>query len=146
MQPTKWEKNISFSSTSKGLISKLNKEFVKLNPQKQSDFKMAEDLNRHFLQRRRKDDQQTHEKMPNITNHQGKTNQSHNERVITLYLSEWLVSKRQKQGHLAPQSVVHVTLYLGVMSQIPTLGAEIIYLHTCKHRQTDRKQQVLVRM
>ena len=37
-----------------------------------------EDLNRHF-QIRHTDGQQAHEKMLNITNHQGNTNQNHNE-------------------------------------------------------------------
>ena len=46
---------------------------------KKSNLKWAEDLNRHFFQRRHIDDQQTHEKMLNITNHQGNTNQNHNE-------------------------------------------------------------------
>ena len=32
-----------------------------------------------FLQRRHADDQQTHEKMHNITHHQGHANQNHNE-------------------------------------------------------------------
>ena len=38
----------------------------------------AEDLNRHFFQRRYTDGQQGHEKMLNITNHQGNANQNHN--------------------------------------------------------------------
>ena len=48
-----------------------------------------------FFQRRHTDGQEVHEKMLNITNHQGNANQSHNE--ITLYLSEWLLSKRQER-------------------------------------------------
>ena len=35
-----------------------------------------------------------HEKMPNITNHQGNANQNYKSKL--LYLSEWLESKRQE--------------------------------------------------
>ena len=48
-----------------------------------------------FLQRRHPDGQQTHEKMLNITRHQGNTNQNHNE-IITSQLSEWLKSATQE--------------------------------------------------
>ena len=41
--------------------------------------KWAEELNRHFSKRRCTNDQQVHEKMLNITNHQGNPNQNHNE-------------------------------------------------------------------
>ena len=41
--------------------------------------KWAEDLNRHFFfQKRHIDGQQEHEKMLNITYHQGNANQNHN--------------------------------------------------------------------
>ena len=41
-----------------------------------------------FLQRRHPNCQQTHEKVLNITRHQGNTNQNHSE--TTLHQSEWL--------------------------------------------------------
>ena len=41
--------------------------------------KWAEIREQTFLQRRHTNDQQTHEKMFNITLHQGNTNQNHNE-------------------------------------------------------------------
>ena len=42
-----------------------------------------------LLQRRHPDGQPTHEKMLNITHHQGNTNQNHNE-IPPHRLSEWL--------------------------------------------------------
>ena len=41
--------------------------------------KWAEEPNRHFSKRRYTNDQQVHEKMLAITNHQGNPNQNHNE-------------------------------------------------------------------
>ena len=41
--------------------------------------KWAEDLNRHFFQRRHTDGQQAHENILNITTYQGNENQDHNE-------------------------------------------------------------------
>ena len=46
-----------------------------------------------LLQRRQPDSQPTHEKMLNITHHQGNTNQSHNE--IPPHPSEWLTLTTQ---------------------------------------------------
>ena len=50
-----------------------------------------------FYQRGNADGQQAHEKMLNTTNHQGNTNQKHNE-IITLYLSTEMAIVKQK-GH-----------------------------------------------
>ena len=50
-----------------------------------------------FFQRGNADGQQAHEKMLNKTNHQGNTNQKHNE-IITLYLSTEMAIVKQK-GH-----------------------------------------------
>ena len=41
-----------------------------------------------------RDDQQTHEEMLNITDHQGNMNQNYDD--ITAHLLEWLPSKRQE--------------------------------------------------
>ena len=48
-----------------------------------------------FFQRRHIDSQKAHEKMLNITNHQGNANQNHYE-IITSHLSDRLSSKRQE--------------------------------------------------
>ena len=52
-------------------------------------------MNGLFPQRRHTKGQQVHEKVLNITNHQGNANQNHNE-IITSYLLEWLLLKRQE--------------------------------------------------
>ena len=49
-----------------------------------------------LFQRGNVDGQHTHENILNITNHQGNANQNYNEVSNTLYLSEWLSSKRMK--------------------------------------------------
>ena len=48
-----------------------------------------------FLQRRCAEGQQAHEKIPNITNHQGNANQNRNENHITLVMM--LLSKNKNK-------------------------------------------------
>ena len=61
--------NFANETTDKGLISKICKQLMQLNINKQPNTKMGRRLNQTFLQRRYTDCQQTHEKMLNITNH-----------------------------------------------------------------------------
>ena len=53
------------------------KQLIQLNIKKKSIQKMDRRSKQMFLQRRHTDDQQAHEKMLNITNHEGNANQNH---------------------------------------------------------------------
>ena len=74
--PNEWEKILANNISNKRLISKIYTELIQLNIKKANNLikKWAKNLNRHFSQEDT-DGQQAHEKMPNITNHQGNENQ-----------------------------------------------------------------------
>ena len=76
-QPMDWE-TIANNGTNKGLISKIYEWLIQLNSNKKDNpiKKMSRRLKQTFLQRRHTDDQQTHEKMLNISTYQRHANQN----------------------------------------------------------------------
>ena len=56
-----------------------------------------EELNRHFFQRENADGQQAHQKMLDITNHQGNANQNHNEIPVIPVRMAIIKKKAHKQ-------------------------------------------------
>ena len=72
-QPTEWEKIFVNDIFDKGLVSKIYKDYTNHYRKKNNLInKQAEDLNRYFP--KDTDGQKTHEKVHNITNHQGTAN------------------------------------------------------------------------
>ena len=57
-----------------------------------------EELNRYFFQRGNADGQQAHQKMLDITNHQGNANQNHNE-ILPHTCQNGYHQKKKKKEH-----------------------------------------------
>jgi hypothetical protein len=76
--PTRWEKVLASYISDKGLITRIYREFKKLNSPKINEpiKKWATELNNIF-KGRNPNDQKTHEKMFTIPGHKGNANQNH---------------------------------------------------------------------
>ena len=68
-QPSEWEKIFANESVGKGLISKIYKQLMQLNINKQPNQKMGRSPKQTFLQRRHTDGKEAHEKLLTITNY-----------------------------------------------------------------------------
>ena len=70
-QPSEWEKIIANEATDRELISKIYKQLIQLNTRKnkQPNQKVGKRPKQTFLQRRRTDSKQTHEKILNIAHY-----------------------------------------------------------------------------
>ena len=87
-QPTEWEKAFENHVSDMGLISKTknssSSKYIKNSYSSTAKKQTIQLKNRQiieiafFFQRRHIDGQQVHEKILNITNHQGNANQNHN--------------------------------------------------------------------
>ena len=77
-QPTNWEKISANHISDKGLISTISKEHTtEQEKNKQPNQKMGRGYEQTFFQRTDTDGQYAHEKIFNITNHQGNANQNY---------------------------------------------------------------------
>ena len=94
-QPTKWENIFTNDISNRRLTSKIYEELIQLNNEQTTWLKNGQGSRIDIFRRRHTGGQQVHEKMFNITNYSRNANQNHNE-IITSYLSEWLLSKRQE--------------------------------------------------
>ena len=77
MRATEWEKIFANDISNKRLVSKTHQELTPLNTTKKQIIQLKNEQT--LLQRRYPNDQQTHEKMLNITDLQGNANQNYNE-------------------------------------------------------------------
>ena len=96
-QPMGWEEIIAHHTSGKGLRSRIHiyKELLQLTIKKQKPIeKQGKDLNKHFSPEDETNDQQAHEKMLSITNHQENTSENYNE--ISLH-THWDGVKKKKE-------------------------------------------------
>lgn len=78
-QPMEWKEIFAHDVTDNRLTSKVYKYLIQLNKKAS---KMGRNPKQTFIQRRDTDGPQAHQKIFNISNYQGNTNQSYNELLL----------------------------------------------------------------
>ena len=93
-EPTEWEKIFTNHRSDNLLINKIYKELnISTAKTRTIHLKMCKEPEQTFFQRRHTKGQQVHEKMFNVTNHQGNANSKPCDSTSNLF--KWLLSKRQ---------------------------------------------------
>jgi hypothetical protein len=75
--PTEWEKIFASYTSDKGLITRIYREFKKLNSPKINEPIKKWATVQNFFKRRYSNGKKTHEKMLTISSHKGNANQNH---------------------------------------------------------------------
>jgi hypothetical protein len=121
---TEWEKIFAIYTSGKGLITRIYREFKKLNSPKISEpiKKWATCTKQNFFKKRNSSGQKTHEKMLIFSSHQGNANQNHTKIPTNLCWNSHYQKHHQHQvlGRIWGKRN-HCTLLVGMQASATTL-------------------------